>query len=722
MAAMPQLPDRPPELECEGAIRLHVERICASEAMARSVRSQQLLRHLVKAYLDGVPVKEHTLALDLFDRGPDYDPKIDSIVRTEVNRLRARLHKFYEAPGSAADIRLEIPKGAYAVKMIPSQPADVETPRARPSGKPGTRRRRWAVAVAAVILMIVALSSWMASRSRQLPDQVFRSQLVPPEGSQIDPDRGFAISPDGRMLAFVAITRGQSGLWVRSMGDAAARLLPGTVGARDPFWSPGSLSVAYTAAGKLWRANVVDGGSAIAVSDAISTSGGAWATGGTIIFSTGTGGLRRVSASGGASESFTRPDTDRGETSHRWPQVLSSERILFQVSGSREVSGIYAAKLANPRDRVRLVPAEGNAVYAAGHLLWLRGSTLVAQQFHPERLALSGELRPIADRVGVGTFGRMLAAASSSGLLVHVRSGGDQLTWVDRAGKVVGVSGPPGGYLPLRLSPDGKRIAVGRTSGAQTNLWILDVERDGGSRFTFMQGGVGFPVWSPDSRQVMYRAGSPRNLYRKEATGAGTEQRVTQSANPQWPGDWSRNGRLVLYYEDAPDTHRDLWVLPVTPEGIPDAAAKPYPYVRTRFNEFNGRFSPQPNPRWVAYQSDESGVNEVYVRTFPEPRGKWQISTSGGTSPEWSSDGRQLYYVSDSGKLMAAALDLGPDSVTATASHELFAMPSRAAEQRYAVAPDGRRFLVEVPAGGSQPMELVVNWPALLRQGVAHAN
>ena len=347
---------------------------------------------------------------------------------------------------------------------------------------------------------------------------------------------------------------------------------------------------------------------------------------------------------------------------------------------------------------------------------------LVAQRFDPERLKLSGEPRPIADPVGTKAFGGLAAAASSSGLLVHGRAGGEQLSWLDRAGQAAhsggGPLGQPGDYVTFRVSPDGRRVAVGRRSGSGRDLWMVEVERDAWSRFTFLPGYAISPVWSPDGRQVMFRVGL--NLYRKEASGAGTEERVTESANTQVPSDWSRDGRLVLYYEIAPDTQQDLWVLPVTPEGKPEAGAKARPYLRTRFNEWGGRFSPEHRPRWVAYTSDESGRDEVYVHGFPEPRGKFQISTGGGRFPEWSPDGRELYYVSADGKLMAAALKLGRDSVAPSTPRELFAVPVGTGNvSPYAVAPDGKRFLVQSPAGGSQPLEVVVNWPALLKKGAA---
>ena len=595
--------------------------------------------------------------------------------------------------------------------------------RTPPQETAAAKTARWPWVAASAAIVVAFAVGWAVKGPRQVPapDQTLRTQLPPPEGGQFDLARGFAISPDGRTLAFVATAPGKSGLWVRPMDGTAARLLPGTDGVFWPFWSPDGRSIAYWASSKLWRVDVA-GGSPIAICDAGIFFGADWPTDGVIVFSAGPSGLRRVPASGGTPEPLTTPDAGRGEVSHLWPQRLPGGRILFYVEGKREPAGIYATSLANPRERVRLVAANSPGLYAAGHLLWLRGSTLVAQRFDPERLKPSGEPRPIADPVGTGLFGGLAAAASSSGLLVHGRVGDAQLSWLDRAGHAAhsgsDALGQPGDYVTFTVSPDGRRVLVGRGSGSGRDLWMVDAERDAWSRFTFLPGIAWYPVWSPYGRQVMFSAGSPWNLYRKEASGAGTEQRVTESANAQVPTDWSRDGLLVLYHEYAPDTQRDLWVLPVTPDGKPEAGTKARPYLRTRFNEYQGRFSPEPIPRWVAYTSDESGRDEVYVQGFPEPRGKFQISTGGGSYPEWSPDGRELYYVSANGKLMAAGLKLGENSVAPSTPRELFAVTAMTGTS-YAVAPDGKRFLVRAPAVGSQPLEVVVNWPALLKKGAA---
>jgi Tol biopolymer transport system component len=483
----------------------------------------------------------------------------------------------------------------------------------------------------------------------------------------------------------------------------------------NPFWSPDSRSLAYWASGKLWRVEL-GGGSPVAICDlATPTAGADWGADGQIVFGATGGGLQRVSASGGKPEPLTTRDGAMGETSHRHPQLLPGGRILYLSASSPGQEGVYATSFANPRERVRIVASSSNGLYASGHLLWLRGSTLVAQPFDPDRLRLSGEPRPIADPVSTGEF-RGMVVAVAGGLLAHGSALGGHFNWTDRAGKVQATLGEPDSYGSLRLSPDGRKVVVPRGSETRT-LWMGDVERDAWTRFTFMPSAAILPVWSPDARHVVFRAGTPANLYRKEASGAGAEQRVTESANTQSPDDWSRDGRVLIYGEQSPETKSDLWVLPVGPDGAADAGAKPRPYLRTLFNEWGARFSPEPGPRWVAYSSDESGKNEVYARAFPEPRGKFQISVGGGRFPEWSPDGPEMYYVSPAGKLTVVDLKLGTDSVVPSTPRELFSLSGTGPIQPYSVAPDGKRFLVRASVGGSRPLEVVVNWPALLQQG-----
>lgn len=347
----------------------------------------------------------------------------------------------------------------------------------------------------------------------------------------------------------------------------------------------------------------------------------------------------------------------------------------------------------------------------------MRGTTLMAQPFDPKNLKLTGEAAPVADPVGKSAItGRMNVAASSNGLLLYSASGSNQLTWLDETGKPQGTLGEPNDYVIFRMSPDGRRVAAAIGNPTRADLWLFDVERNVSSRFTFSGRGHSDPVWSPDGRTLVYRwRGS---IFRKDSSGAGGEQRVTQSATFQSPTDWSRDGRMILFSQFSPGTETDLWVLPVTPGG--NATGKPEAYLHTPFSEQDGQFSPETTPRWVAYASNESGQYEVYVQAFPQARGKFQISSGGGRFPKWGPAGRanlrELYYVSPNDKLMAVDLKLGADSVEPSAPRELFPLPTPTINFiPYDVTADGMRFLVQAPPQQASALSVIVDWPALLK-------
>ena len=238
-----------------------------------------------------------------------------------------------------------------------------------------------------------------------------------------------------------------------------------------------------------------------------------------------------------------------------------------------------------------------------------------------------------------------------------------QFTWLDRSGQAAGTFGEAGNYTSFALSLDGRRVVASRATGSGADLWLVDAERNVSSRFTFEPGLNVYPIWSPNGQSIVFRSGIPWNLYRKDSNGVERQERITRSPNPQWPDDWSRNGRFLLMEESTAATRDDLWVLQVTADGRPEPGVEPRLYLRTPFDERHGRFSPEPNPRWVAYTSDESGRYEIYVQSFPEPKRKWQISMGGGMFPQWGAGGQELFYVAPNGKLMSVKLKLRADSV-----------------------------------------------------------
>ena len=585
--------------------------------------------------------------------------------------------------------------------------------------------RRWWIAVAAALALAAGIVWALAHFRRPVAEErVFRLQIEPPQGGRfVNLAGGLAISPDGKTAAYVASANGKTGLWVRPLDGSAARLLSGTDGAAQPFWSPDGKSTAFQAGGKLQRVDLA-GGRPVAICDGF-IRGGSWGSAGYILFGTSASGLFRVSASGGMPSPVTTLDAARGEYTHRWPQVLPGGSFLYSIQATKaENNGIYAASLAKPATRVKLLTADSNAVYAPGpdgkgYLLWLRGGKLLAQEFDLDTLKFAGEPTRIAE--ALGNPGDQMNVAASSEQLLYAFEALTQFTWFDRTGKTLAVVGEPvENNFMFRLSPEGQRIAVQRNTAGSgiADLWLLEVERGLASRFTAGAAPNTFPIWSPNGRTLLFTQFGSRNLFRKETNGIDDEQLVTQRPNTLFPNDWSGDGRWVLETELAPETKADLWILPMTPEGKLRESAQPKPYLRSSFIENYGRFSPEPSPRWVAYQSDESGRYEVYIDAFPEPRGKKQISTAGGMYPQWGAGGRELFYVSADYKLMAVSLMLREDAVEPSVPRELFPLPVSMIASPYEATRDGQRFLVLTsPEQASQLLTVIVNWPALLKRG-----
>jgi Tol biopolymer transport system component len=603
----------------------------------------------------------------------------------------------------------------------------------QPSGAaaPNTARFWWVAVAAALLLGVLGTRSVIRFRQPAIEEQVFHFQIAPPEGGRFTATTtylgGLAISPDGKTAAYVATVGGTTGLWVRPIDAPAAHLIPGTDAAAFPFWSPDSKSVGFYTRNKLERVDVSGGSPSVICEE--NSRGGAWGSDGSILFGTLSSGLFRVTASGGKPTPLTALDVSLGESSHRWPQLLPGGRFLYwaQDRTHPERSAIYAATLARPAERVKLLSTDSSAIYGSGpdgkgYLLWLRSGTLVAQEFQPETLKLGGEPHAIAEPMRSNyPLGLTKAAVSMGGVLLfgNLLDTLGQLTWFDRNGKTLSTAGEPVEYIgQFRLSPDGQRVAAGHTRGG---ISMLEIKRGVSSPLTFPTGAPRdvFPAWSPDGRTILFNRFGTQGLFRKDTNGVGAEQLVVPRPNIPYPTDWSNNGQWVLIFDFTPERGSDLWILPMTPDGQPRPGAVAKPYLQTRFNEQYGRFSPEPSPRWIAFMSDETGRDEIYIDAFPEPRGKKRISTAGGRFPQWGAQGLELFYVSPDEKLMAVSLKVSTDSVEPSTPRELFRLPSMApGTPQYEATRDGQRFLVL--AGGdqnSQPLEVIVNWPALMKKG-----
>jgi len=397
--------------------------------------------------------------------------------------------------------------------------------------------------------------------------------------------------------------------------------------------------------------------------------------------------------------------------------------LYLARSAKRDNTGIYVGTLDSKEQKL-LVNADSSAVYAPpGFLLFVRERTLMAQPFDADRLQLTGEPFSIGEQVGYNAVnGRAFFSVSQTGVLAFLSGDipGTQLAWVDRGGKQLASVGTTAADNGLRLSPDGKRLAVSRLDpqAGSADIWLIDLARNTPSRFTFDPANESAPVWSPDGSRIVFASNRDgvANMYQRLSNGTGNDEALLKSTDPTGPHDWSPDGRFILFGVLSPKTNVDLWLLPLFGD------QKPAPFIQTEFTETQGRFSP--DGRWVAYASNESGPYQVYVQSFPTSGGKWQVSTGGGAQPQWRRDGKELFYLAPDRKLMAVEVNgAGPTFVPGVPkplfeAHFSTLFPGAPGATYYAVTGDGQRFLVNTLAGDSTPVPftIVLNWTAGLKR------
>lgn len=496
--------------------------------------------------------------------------------------------------------------------------------------------------------------------------------------------------------------------------------LVGTEGAEYPFWSPDGRFVGFFADGKLKKVEA-SGGPVQILTDAPSGRGGTWNRADVILFSPTPGsGIYQISASGGPVMTLTKFDSVRREDSHRWPFFLpDGKHFLFlgrtTKTGAGDEDLIYLASLDSTEKVAPILPASSNIMYCAGYLLFVREQSLMAQPFDAVHLRLSGDAFPVAGHVQYDpAVNKAIFSASDNGMLAYqtgVASGSRQLAWFDRSGKRLMNAGKPGDYLDVRLSPDSRRAAVALFEPQSRNydIWLYEFQRDVWSRFTFDPAVDRFPVWSPDGNRITFASARKGHLdiYQKPSSGAGNEELLVESTEGKLPSGWSSDGKILVFTTRAGQkTKDDLWTLTIS------TGKSPIPFLQTEFNEAGGILSP--DGKWIAYQSDETGKNQVYVRPYPGPGGKWQISTSGGTRPHWRGDGKEIYYLSDENNLIAAEVKASGSAFAVAEVHMLFPanLFINIDGNAYDVTSDGRRFLVitMVEEVTSPPVMLISNW------------
>ena len=579
------------------------------------------------------------------------------------------------------------------------------------------------LSTAIFFILTTAALAFLYVRQPAVETHSVRFTIPPPEKGAFLGDVPI-ISPDGLRIAFTARdSSGRSFVWVRPLASITASPLSGTDDAAFPFWSPDSRFIGFYQNGKLKKIEIA-GGPTQTITDAPQARGATWGSAGFIVFAPNfNGGLQQVSDAGGTPTEVTFLDSARREDSHRWPSFLPDGRrfTYLRRSTDDEKTGLYLGSI-DSKEVILLSPVKSNAVYAPpGYLLFVMERSLMAQPFDVGKGQLSGQAFPVAEDVGFNAgWSYGLFSASTNGVLSLSMGGGAtgnrQFVWYDRTGKRLEKVGTPGTLFDFALSPDEKRVVFRRVDSQTRNndLWILDLVRQTESRFTFAQTVDDDPVWSPDGSKILFDSnpeGTP-NLHQKIATGAGSEELLLKSPIPNWPLDWSFDGRFVLYESENAKTKGDLWIFPLGGD------RKAFPFVQTNALEYTGRFSP--DAHWIAYSSDESEKMEVYVQAFPITQGKWQVSTGGGGAPQWSKDGKEIYYVAPDKKLMIVDVKGVGASFEQGIPKPLFDVDvdSYQAPNRYAVSKDGQRFLVNTSVEGTslKPIMAIINWTAEIKK------
>jgi serine/threonine-protein kinase len=575
----------------------------------------------------------------------------------------------------AADARLEIDEALAPI-------GDTSTMRVTVQEAAWRRALPWATTAALAAGLAAVLVLWAPWRKASPPTSLRVSAelgadalLVFAEGASVPAGNAAVVSPDGTQLAFVAQPHGggASRLYVRRLDQLTATPLAGTEGAVGPFFSPDGQWLGFFGGGTLKKI-AVTGAAPVALADVTNARGGTWAEDGTIVFTPNRGdnGLWRVTAAGGTAERLTTPTP--GEATHRWPQVLPGGRaVLYTVTG---VTGVFAnawlAVQPLPTGTPHVVQRGGfyGRYLSSGHLTWVHDGTLFAAPFDLTTLGVTGPAVPVVRGVLSSTAsGNAQVEVSPTGTLVYLpgseNASAARLDWLTRDGKTTPLRATPADWSGVQIAPDGRRLAFSLTNTANVDLWTYDVGRGALTRL-FDPGSARDPVWTPDGKRLVYASsrGGPRNLYWQRADGSGEATRLTTSPNAQYPASWHPSGRVLAFAEARPQTGSDLLILPVDgDEASGWKPGTPTVFLSGPAAEQQPRFSP--DGRWLAYESNESGTFEIYVRPFPGPGGRSQISTGGGSTAIWSRARHELLYLAPDGRIMVVTYTAAADTFQA---------------------------------------------------------
>ena len=569
-----------------------------------------------------------------------------------------------------------------------------------PAAAPGSRLPWLAASLVALIACALGVAFWR--NTRPVEHSLVRLNVDLGADAVIGPNLTAALSPDGSRLIYpVSGHDGKQRLATRLLAQDQAIVLPGTEGAKDPFFSPSGQWVGFFADGTMKKISV-QGGAPVTLCDAPFTWGAAWGEDDQILVSRiQLGPLSRVSASGGTPEPATKLVS--GEVTHRWPQILSNGTILF--TSARTLVGMDYANIEAlvPRTGERKTLVRGGyygRYLPSGHLVYVHQGVLFGVAFDLSKLEVRGAPIPLVEDLAgnTGTGGAQFDF-SRTGTVVYLRGSNAALrwpiVWLDRSGKTEPLLVTPGIYYLPRFSPDGTRLALQSVSNNGADIFLYDLQRDAMTRLTFT--GMGLAAcWNHDGKYIAFQSGTPGGFGISwiRSDGAGEAQQLLSTPHTVVPWSVSPDGRHLAYHENRPESGGDLMTLPLD---LSDPAhpkpGKPEVFLSTPSDEVVPAFSP--DGRWIAYRSNESGSNEVYVRPFPGAGGKWQVSAGGGLYGIWSKNGRELFYESADNRIFVVEYTTTRDTFMPGKprlwSDSKIYFPS---VSNLDLAPDGKRFAV----------------------------
>jgi Tol biopolymer transport system component len=659
--------------------------------------------------LDGEDVSE-TLATVL--RGePDWTALPGDVSPLTVALIRRCLRKdIKKRTRDAGDIVLELEEAL----STPATPAA-----AAATGAPVLSRRSLVVGLAGLLLggFITGLAVWRLKPAPTAP--IIRSTInLPPEQRLVTDLTTITLSPDGKRLAYAASASGQQQLYLLEMDAWEGKPIAGTEGALNPFFSPDGQWLGFFTVDRLMKVSISGGAPVLLARVQQQGRGGSWGSDGNIVFAyRSDSGLSVVSKDGGTVGSLTELDRQKGEGSHRFPHHLPGDgALLFTVGtgGSWDDARIELLKLGSGERKVLLEGGSDARYVPTGHLVYLRAGTLMAVPFDLGRFEITGDRVELVQGVlpSTGNSGAAQVAFADAGASVYLsgdgRAGERTLVWVDRKGAEEPLPLPPGGYQHPNLSPNGQRVVLNIDRGNSSQVWVYDLRRGFLDPIT-VENHNSFPIWTSDDKvtYVSNKAGGRRNLFWKTADSSSSEEQLAASENPQVPGSWSPNGQTLAFFENDPATGLDIWTLSL------DNRGKPELLVRTPSREGNAAFSP--DGHWIAYTSNKSGQDEVYVQSFPGKDSGPRVSTQGGREPVWSRDGRELFYRSGD-KMMAVATTFEPKFDPPKAEVLFERRYSRTTPRNYDVHPDGRFLMLKESEVEATHINLVLNWTEELKR------